>query len=311
MPERRIGYLFVVLAAALWAVIGPVSRLLLREGITPLEMAFWRAAIAWLLFLGHVMVRRGRDRAAIATHDLGGIAAFGLVAVALLYAAFPLAVRAGGAALAVVLLYTAPAWVAVASALFLRERLGARKLAALAMTLTGIVGVAFAGAGPVRPSPSAIGWGLASGLSYGSLYLFGKRYFALYPTATVFAWALPVAALVLFPFTEFHAKSSIAWAGIIGIGACSTYGAYLAYSAGLARLDATRASTVATVEPLFATALAFVFWNERFAPLGYVAALLVLVGVVVMSMEPSARSASEPGGATNPTPRSSATTPRA
>jgi DME family drug/metabolite transporter len=310
MPQRRIGYLFVVLAAALWAVIGPVSRLLLREGITPLEMAFWRAAIAWVLFLVHVLARRGRDRATIAKHDFGGIAAFGLIAVALLYAAFPLAVRAGGAALAVVLLYTAPAWVALASALLFHERLGPRKLVALGITLAGIVGVAFAGAGPVRPSPSALAWGLLSGLSYGSLYLFGKRYFALYTPATVFAWALPVAAVVLFPFTDFHAKSTIAWAGLIGIGACSTYGAYLAYSAGLARLDATRASTVATVEPLFASALAFVFWNERFAPLGYVAALLVLVGVVVMSMEPAARSASAPVGATNPTPRSSTTTPR-
>src|SRR5687768_4303297 len=164
MSDRRSGYLFVVLAAALWAVIGPVSRLLLREGITPLEMAFWRAVIAWVVFVGHAFVQRRSTPFRVAPHDLPGVAAFGLIGVAILYAAFPHSVEAGGAALAVGLLYTAPAWVALASALFLHERLSTTKLAAVALTMLGIVGVAFAGDGEVRPSPTAIAWGLLSGV---------------------------------------------------------------------------------------------------------------------------------------------------
>src|SRR5688572_18878401 len=58
MSDRGSGYLLVVLAAALWAVIGPVSRLLLREGIPPLEMAFWRAVVAWVVFVVHALVQR-------------------------------------------------------------------------------------------------------------------------------------------------------------------------------------------------------------------------------------------------------------
>ena len=305
MADRRSGYLFVVLAATLWAVIGPVSRLLLREGITPLEMAFWRAVIAWVVFVGHAFVQRRSTAFRVAPHDLPGLAAFGLIGVAILYAAFPLSVEAGGAALAVVLLYTAPAWVALASALFLHERLSTTKLAAVALTMLGIVGVAFAGDGEVRPSPRAIAWGLLSGVSYGSLYFFGKRYFARYSPATVFIVALPVAAIAMYPLTTFHVKSGLAWGALIAIGVFSTYGAYLAYSAGLARLEATRAATVSTIEPVIASALAFAFWGERFAPLGYVAACLVLIGVIIMARD--APAASEPDGATSPTPRSPAT----
>ena len=309
--RRSSGYLYVILAAALWAAIGPVSRLLLREGITPLEMAFWRAVVAWVLFVAHTLLQRRTGAFRVAPRDLPGIAAFGLIGVAILYAAFPLAVEAGGAALAVVLLYTAPAWVALFSALFLRERLHATKLGALALTLLGIIGVASAGDGAVRPSPTAIAWGLLAGVSYGSLYFFGKRYFARYAPATVFVVALPVAAAALLPLATFHVKSGLAWIALIAIGVFSTYGAYLAYSAGLARLDATRASTVATVEPLFATALAFVFWGERFSPLGYIAALLLLVGVVMMAREPDVTAgASAPAGATIPRPRSQGTAPR-
>lgn len=285
------GYLYVLLAAALWALLGPVSRLVLREGIAPLEIAFWRAVIAWVLFAAHVLITtRGARSAAerntgwsVARRDLGGIAAFGVIGVAMLYAALPLAIQAGGAALAVVLLYTAPAWVALFAWAMLGEHMTRRKLVALGLTLLGIAGIATAGGGEIRPSAGALGWGLLSGVSYASLYLFGKRYFSRYAPATVFLYALPVAGLVLLPLTTFQPKSTVSWAALLVIGVLSTYGAYLAYSAGLARLEATRAAIVATAEPVIAAILAFVFWGERFAPLGYAASGMVLVGVLIMA----------------------------
>lgn len=279
-----VGYLYVLLAAALWALIGPVARLVLREGIAPLEIAMWRAVIAWVLFAAHAVVR---GTGTIARADLGGIAAFGVVGIAGLYGALPLAIQAGGAALAVVLLYTAPAWVAFFSWALLGETMTTRKLVALGLTLLGIGGIATAGGGEMRPSAAALGWGLLSGVSYASLYLFGKRFFGRYTPATVFLYALPVAVLVLLPLTTFHSKSAIAWTALLVIGVFSTYGAYLAYSAGLARLEATRAAVVATAEPVIGALLAFVFWGERFAPLGYVSAGLVLGGVVLMASDPS------------------------
>ena len=280
------GYLYVLLAAALWALLGPVSRLILQEGVAPLEIGFWRAVIAWVLFVAHAAALRGS--LIIARRDLAGIVAFGIIGIAALYGALPLAIQAGGAALAVVLLYTAPAWVALFSWALLRERMTGRKLVALALTLLGIAGIATAGGGELRPSAAALGWGLLSGLSYASLYLFGKRFFARYAPATVFLYALPVAALALLPFTVFQPKSPAAWTALLVIGVLSTYGAYLAYSAGLARLEATRAAVVATAEPVFGALLAFVFWGERFAPLGYVAAGLVLGGVLLMATSDAA-----------------------
>jgi DME family drug/metabolite transporter len=284
-----MGYAYIVLAAALWALLGPVARLALREGLTPFEIALWRCILGWILFVAHALITRRRAPAdsapayAIRREDLGGIVAFGIVGIAGLYVAFPLAVQSGGAALAVVLLYTAPAWVAVFAWLLLKERLGTRKLIALALTLLGIGGIALSGGNSIRPSPAAFGWGLLSGISYASMYIFGKRYFARYAPVTVFVYSLPVAALVLLPLTTFHAPSVIAWEALLVIAVCSTEGAYLAYSAGLARLEVTQAAIVATAEPVLGALLAFVFWGERFAPLGYVAAALVLSGVLLIA----------------------------
>jgi DME family drug/metabolite transporter len=280
-----VGYLYVLLAAALWALLGPVSRLVLREGVAPLEIALWRCVIGTALFALHVAASRSA-RWSVARGDLPGIAAFGVVGIATLYGALSLAVE-GGAALAVVLLYTAPAWVALFAWALLGERMTARKLLALAVTLLGIVGVATAGGGEVRPSVAALGWGLLAGLGYASIYLFGKRYFARYAPATVFVYAIPIAGLVLLPLTTFHPKSATAWVALLVLGVFSTYGAFLAYSAGLARLEATRAAVVATAEPVIGAGLAFVFWGERFAPLGYAAAGLVLLGVLLMASAPA------------------------
>ena len=127
------GYLF--LAAALWGLLGPVARLAFQEGLSPLEVAFYRAVLAWPLFLFHALRLR---RIRVEGRDLPWILLFGLVGVSLFYGAYQLAVGRAGAALASILLYTAPAWVALFSRLFLREPLGPRGGVALALTLLGV-----------------------------------------------------------------------------------------------------------------------------------------------------------------------------
>lgn len=282
-------------------MFGVVARVALREGIAPLEIAVWRTIIAGTLFAGHVTIVRLSHRATtgdvrpssgIARRDLPALLLFAVAGIAALYAFLPLAVDAGGATLAAVLLYTAPAWVALFARLLFKERLTRRKLLALGLTLAGIAGIALAGDRAVRPTGAALGWGLASGLSYASLYLFGKHFFARYTPTVVFLYALPVAALVLFPFAEFAPKTALAWSALLVLGVACTYAAYLAYSAGLNRLDATRAATIATAEPVIAAVLAFAFWDERLPPAAYLAAAVVLSGVLLMATAPddSARS---------------------
>lgn len=275
-----MGYLFIALAALLWGTLGPAARLPLRAGVDPLELSFWRALLGGALFALHALARR---RVRIERRDLPAVVAFGLLGVALFYLSYFRAVRAGGAALAAILLYTAPAWVALAAALWLGERMTARKLAALALTLGGVALVAMGSDGSgasVRIGPAALGWGLIAGLAYAAYYLFGKRYFSRYETPTVLCYALPLGALTLLPAVRFAPKSGVTWGVIAFIAVVPTYLAYLAYGIGLRRVEATRAATVATLEPLVAAALAYALWGEALRPLGYAGALLVLAGVV-------------------------------
>jgi DME family drug/metabolite transporter len=293
-----VGYACIIAAALLWATIGPAARFALQAGIAPLEISFWRAAIAGLLFALHAGVR-GRLR--IARPDLPAVGAFALLGVTVFYWSYFRAVELGGAALAAILLYTAPAWVAIAAALWLGERLTARKALAVVLTLAGIALVAF-GSGPGAASTGggvstrlpALAWGLLSGLAYAGYYLFGKRYFARYEASTLFAYALPVGALLLLPAVRFAPKSAHEWLVLIFLAVVPTYGAYLFYSFGLARIEATRAATVATLEPVAAAVLAYVVWGEALRRVGYLGAALVLAGVLVVATEREPREAVAP-----------------
>jgi DME family drug/metabolite transporter len=265
------------------------------------EVAFWRTTLAWFFFAAQAVASR---ETRIAGRDLPAVAGFGVVGIAGLFGAYMVAVAAGGAALASVLLYTAPAWVAVMSFFFLKESMGAYKVAAVCATIVGVAGVSLGpgtGGGAAIDS-RAIVFGLLSGVTYALYYIFGKYYLGRYKTPTLFLYALPVGSLALWPFVHFTRPSLAGIAPCLVLAVCSTYGAYSIYYAGLRRLEATRAAVVATLEPVIAAGLAYAMFGERFGLLGYAGAALIL-GSVLLTIWDGAR---ERLRAPLPTPRRNA-----
>jgi len=276
------GYLYIFAAAALWGLIGPFAKLAYQEGVSPLEVAFWRAVLAWCCFGPQALLQR---RARVALADLPALGLFSLTGVFLFYGAYQLAVQKGGVALASVLLYTAPAWVALLAALLLKEQMTPMKMAALAATLIGVslvsLGSGTGFAGGAGETASAVFFGLVAGFCYSLYYIFGKYFGAKYSAATVFFYILPMGALCLLPWLHPAPKSGTAWLALLWIALLSTYGAYHCYYAGLKCLEAGRAAVTATLEPVVAAVVAFFWWGEFFSPAGYVGSLLILVAVVL------------------------------
>ena len=282
-----VGYVYVLCAAALWGLIGPLSKLAFAAGMDTLEVAFWRTTAAWVLFAGQAVWKR---ETRIAPRDMPAVVGFGVIGIGGLFGTYMVAVQAGGAALASVLLYTAPAWVALLSWLFLGEPMGGFKMAAVAATVIGVAGVS-AGpglAGGAGISATAILFGLLSGITYALYYIFGKYYLSRYKTPTLFLYALPVGALCLLPFTHFTAFTVRGGLSCLALAIFSTYGAYTFYYAGLKRLEATRASVVASLEPLVAAVLAYFLFGECFTSLGYLGSGLI-IGSVLLTIWDGAR----------------------
>jgi len=276
------GYLFILLAALLWGMIGPFSRLVFSQGLQPLEVAFWRAVLSWVLFSAHALMTRDLS---CRRQDLPALLFFGIAGVAVFYAAYQVAVNRGGAALAAVLLYTAPAWVVVLARIFLAEAITPVKGLALLLTMAGVAGVSLGGGGlghGLRLDAVALTAGLAAGFCYSLYYVCGKYFATRYSAPNLFALVLPVGIVCLWPLVTFAPKTPVAWAALAALALMCTYGAYFCYYAGLKSLEAGRASIVATLEPVIAAAVAFLWWGEYFTPLGYAGSLLILAGVAVM-----------------------------
>ncbi|MEM3432974.1 MAG: DMT family transporter, partial [Candidatus Methanomethyliaceae archaeon] len=202
-----------------------------------------------------------------------------LVGITLFYGSYQWAIRFGGAALASILLYTAPVWVTLFAPWFLQERLTANKVIAVGLALLG-VGLVSSAVG-IEFHPLGLGFGLLSGFSYALYYLLGKRFLIGYPVSYVFFWALPIGCLGLLPFVRFQQQSFIAWAALAFLAIFSTYGAYSAYFAGLRRLPATRAVILATLEPVVAAVVAHFWWQETFSLLSALGALCILTAAVL------------------------------
>ncbi|WP_027370813.1 DMT family transporter [Desulfovermiculus halophilus] len=277
------GYMFIALAAVLWGLLGPISRLALAEGVTPLEIAFWRGVLAWVLFGGQA-VWAGQTR--LNLRDMPALFLFALTGVTLFYGSFQLSVQSGGAALAAVLLYTAPAWVAIMARVFYMEPLTYVKLAAVALTIVGVACISLGNKGmDGNVSISAVLFGLTAGFCYSMYYVLGKPFSKGYTAPNLFLFLLPVGSLLLLPFVSFVHKTPTAWAALAAIAFVCTYCAYHSYYAGLKLLQAARASIVATLEPVAAAVVAYFWWGETFSFLGWLGAASILIGVVLTIQE--------------------------
>ena len=279
----QLGALWVLLAAFLWGLLGIFGKFAQQGGLTPLEVAFWRALLGGACFalsagLRQSKLPRGRDLLLTALFGLGGVSLF--------YGSYQLAVRAGGASLASVLLYTAPAFVAFSGWLLWKERLGRRELTAICLTLGGVGLISLGGGSGVRVSALSLGWGLTAGLTYSLYYLYGRVFFTRYDPQALYAVALPVGALGLWPFVEFSHKTPAAWLNLGIIALLCTFAAYSAYSLGLRRLSPTRASVIASLEPVVASLLAALIFAERLGIVALLGAGLVIGAALMLSLTP-------------------------
>ena len=150
--DTAAGVLAVLGAAALWALIGPLSRELTDAGLGATEIGWWRAAGAGAAMLIHAEVRGRRPRLQFGDRRLmGRILAMAVVGVSVFFVALPAAIEEGGITLAFVLLYTAPVWVAVYALARREVDDPVRTVWLVGVATAGVVAVAL-GAGPATSS---------------------------------------------------------------------------------------------------------------------------------------------------------------
>lgn len=284
--------LAVIAAASLWSTLGISYEILLHGGGTDrVTMVTLRLTIAALVVLAYALMRRPEalrvPRAARASLLGTGVVSFGVFYVALIYA-----FHWSSVPVATVLLYTAPAWVALGEHLFLGYRMTRTATIALGATLLGAVLVADILRGTGELTLKGIAAGLFSAVTYSSMSLFGKRAMESVPPLTVMVYGMGIGALCLIPVKLLVSGPTLPEPGLLlrialWPALAVTVVPVALYTWGLSMLRPSTASILATVEPVFAIALAWLILDQHLHPAQIVGAALVLGAAVYLSLNPS------------------------
>lgn len=285
MSRTSLGYLMITLAALCWATLGVQYTVAVRDlGIHPLALAAYRALIAGGV-LGFAFLSQGMKGIRVRREHGGLMLLYVVGGVAVFYAVYVYAVILVGVSVAVVLLYTAPAWVALMAWLFLGESITPRTLTALALTWVGVVLVARAyDVAQLRMNGVGMLVGMAAGFTYGLYSILQKVLVQHYRPWTVQWYGLFGGGLILIPFLPRQAllapiSRPEVYPWLLSMALGSTLLPGLLYTTGVQWVPVSVASIVATLEPVAATLFGYIFLGERLGSAQWVGAISILMAV--------------------------------
>ncbi len=287
--KEKLASLFVVLAGILWGVMGIFARHFNGLGLKALDIGWIRVFFGFLA-VGVYLGLFHREVLRIRWKDLWCFLGTGICSLFLMNLTYYTAIEKTSLAVAGVLLYTAPVFVMLASAFLFREKITGEKLLALVLAFLGCGFVSGVGSGS-HVSLEGFFWGIASGIAYASYSIFGRYavkrgygpwtmifytfLFCLLAHSMTCDWYL--VRKTLFDIRE------IPWAA--GLGVVTAFLPFFFYSSGLTVLENSRASILASVEPVVAAMTGILVFQEMPTISGVFGILLVLMAVVMLSLQ--------------------------
>lgn len=275
----------ILAAAVLWGMIGLWNRRLMAGGFAPTDIVVVRN-FGGMLLLAAVFAVRDRRVFAVKREHLKYFFGTGVVSVVLFTVCYFSCQRVCSLAVASVLLYTAPSFVVVLSALLWREPVTGRKLLALALTLAGCALVCGVFAGELTVTAAGVLLGLGAGFFYSLYSIFGRYALAHYGPMTVTVWTFlfagPASLVLLRPARLAAALAEPKqWLLSLGLVVFSTVAPYILYTRGLARVESGRASILASLEPVAATLIGALAFGEALSLPVLAGIVCVLAGVYI------------------------------
>ena len=288
------GYLCVLMAGILWGTIGLFVRFLNELGADSSVTAFIRIFVGSLIMFVVLIVMslvKGENMFRLTKAGLIQCIILGFFTQAMFNACYSRSINSVGVATGSVLLYTAPIFVCIMSALIFKEKITMRKAIALIINLLGCFIMATGGdLSNLKVSALGIFFGVAAGFLYALVTIVGK--FAsgtTHPfTTTFYSFFFGWLALGVFtrPWTAIAEVSSGSfWLLALGFGLIPTVGSYLFYMSGLNHdIELSRAPIIASVEPVVATLIGVFIFSENIGLINIIGLVLVLFSVVFMNV---------------------------
>jgi drug/metabolite transporter (DMT)-like permease len=274
-------------AVLVWGASFIATKIALTE-VSPATVVWLRFAMG-VAVLG-VAVTVSRQWATVSLRTFATFALLGLIGITFHQWLQSSALVTSRASTSGWIVATTPVFMAILGRLVLKERLGARRIAGIALAALGVVLVVtkghpgdllngqFGAPGDILIVISAPNWALFSVLS--------RRALRSHPVVRMMAyvmgigWLLSSVLLASGPgFSEISRLSARGWGAIVFLGLACSGLAYIAWYDALQKMTASAAGALLYLEPLVAMTVAAVVLGERVTAAGVAGGAVILFGV--------------------------------
>ncbi|MCC5913660.1 MAG: EamA family transporter [Balneolaceae bacterium] len=280
--------LMVAGAAFLWGCIGIIVELLTEAGLSPLQIVSVRVVTAFVILLVWMLLFK-RDLVPIKAKHLGYFLGTGILSICFFNWSYFTAIRETSLSVAVVLLYTGPAFVVIMSRYLFGERITRNKSLAIICTLMGVFLVSELVPGGGMITGYGLMAGIGAGFGYALYSIFSKYALQHYRPLTITFWTFAIASLFMVSVNGHtfinsdisFINSDILIASLL-LGVLITVVPYLLYTEGLKRMEAGRASIIAIVEPVAAAMLGLWLFGDTLTVWQWTGVILILASVIII-----------------------------
>jgi drug/metabolite transporter (DMT)-like permease len=290
------GYALVLTASALFVLNAGVSRVIQAAGVGSMLLTSVRCTGTAIVLLAALAVRGERLSLPRTWRELAVVMGFGVTGVALVQYFYFVAIDRLPVGIALLLEFTAPVLVALFARFVYREHVRSRMWLGIGCSLAGLALVAEVWDGLTLDTLGALA-GIAAAVSLATYFLIGEHSVSVDPPLHVLTKAFIVAAILwnaFAPVTDLwdaglassrslggqlanlHAPLWLLVTWLIVLG---TVVPFFTELSALRYLTATEVTLVGMLEPVGATILGWLWFDESLGALQIVGVAVVLTGI--------------------------------
>lgn len=284
---KKFAYVFIISGAFLWGLIGLFVEKLSSLGFSPIQIVSIRVAVAGIILFLYVLMTNP-PLLKIKITDVKYFIGTGVCSIVFFNWCYFTAIKETSLAVASILLYTAPAFVIILSRIFFKESLTRKKLCALTIAFLGCT-LVVGGISNQNHSISLFGivMGVGSGFGYALYSIFGKVSLKKYSVTTINTYTFLIASITIIPISGIWEALTLFTKPVdylygLGLGIFPTLLAFGLYSLGLLFVESSKAAITAGIEPVVATLLGVIVFEEFVTLWQITGILLVLLSILLI-----------------------------
>ena len=304
MLKERRSEILLTLAALMFASNGIASKLLLNDYISAWRLAQVRSISTFIILAAYITWRAPKTLR-ITKREVPRLAALGIIGIAAVNGAYFLAISRMHVSIALLIEFTAPVWIVLYLRFVRKKHVPNEMWAALFLALLGLAFVAQVWQGLTLDGIGVLA-ALGAAFALAFFFLAGEGITSQRDVQSVTMWGFGFAALGwsllmpiwTFPFDVFAVSiplegaldgySAPGWVLILYVVLIGTVVPYLLTLNGLRNLSASTASAVGMLEPIFAGAVAWFWFNESWTVIQLIGGVIVIAGIYMADRARSA-----------------------